>query len=210
MVEAGRLRLRFAPTPPGKREDTIMTTMKASEVQVYPEATPNPASVRFVLEQRLLPSGTVDIPDASKAARAPLAQRLFEVEGVKGVLIGPNFVTVTASPDTDWTAMMDKVVPVVQAFVASGEPAVTGKGEASKEGASGVEAGIIRVIEEEIRPAVAMDGGDIIFGGYENGVVSLHLRGACSGCPSSLMTLKMGIERRLKEEFPEIESVEAV
>ena len=187
-----------------------MATAKSNPIQVHPEATPNPASMRFVVAQRFLPSGTVEFTDAAKAARSPLAQPLFALAGVKGVLIGPNFVTVTASPEANWTALMEKIIPIIQAFVAGGEPAVSGKGEASRAGLSEVEAGIIRVIEEEIRPAVAMDGGDIIFGGYEKGIVSLHLRGACSGCPSSLMTLKMGIERRLKEEFPEIVSVEAV
>jgi Fe-S cluster biogenesis protein NfuA len=187
----------------------IMAT-NANEVTIYPEPTPNPASVRFVLDRRIMPSGTVDMPDSSQADKSPLAQRLFALPGVKGVLLGPDFVTVTATPETDWEELSEAVIPQIQEYIATGEPVYTGQTESSAAGKTDIEAGIIQVIEEEIRPAVAMDGGDIIFGGYENGIVHLHLRGSCSGCPSSLITLKMGIERLLKEKFPEIVAVEAL
>ena len=186
-----------------------MATSDASNIMIRPEPTPNPASMRFVLDRPVLESGTADFPDRAAAERSPLALRLFGLAGVNGVFLGPNFVTVTAA-DASWPHLRSQVMEALRAHFAMGEATLIGEGEAQAEGSGQIEQGIIRVIEEEIRPAVAMDGGDVIFDSYEAGVVRLRLRGSCSGCPSALFTLKMGIERRLKEEFPEILSVEAV
>ena len=180
------------------------------KLSIRPEATPNPRSVRFVLDRALMEGCGADFRSLEKAERSPLARRLFGIDGVAGVFVGPNFVTITTGGQPDWNAVMEQVDRLLREHIASGEPAVVGGGDGAGEGRSEIEKGIIRVIEEEIRPAVAMDGGDVVFGGYEDGVVHLHLRGACAGCPSSVMTLKMGIERRLKEEFPEIVSVEGI
>ena len=185
--------------------------MAANDLMIYPEPTPNPASVRFVLDRPVIERGTADFPAADRAENSPLARRLFALDGVRGVLLGPNFVTVTADSSSDWSALVDLVTDVIRAHFDSGEAAlIGGADELQVHADSEIEQGIVRVIEVEIRPAVAMDGGDIVFGGYENGIVHLHLRGACAGCPSSMMTLKMGIERRLQEEFPEIVAVEAI
>ena len=187
-----------------------MATSDQNQLAIHPEITPNPASMRFVLDRAVIENGTADFTSMAQAERSPLALRLFMLGGgVSAVFLGPNFVTVTAE-GADWTTLREAVMNAIRAHFASDAAVLTGTSEAQVESSSETEQGIIRVIEEEIRPAVAMDGGDVVFGGYENGIVHLHLRGACSGCPSAVFTLKMGIERRLKEEFPEIIAVEAV
>lgn len=187
--------------------------MDTPSLMIRAEATPNPASMRFILDQPVLENGTAEFTDPVQAERSPLALRLFLLPKVNSVFLGPNFITVTAE-GADWSVLRAMASAAIQAHYDSGQPILTGEGEVggdSAESAGGeVEAGILRVIEEEIRPAVAMDGGDVVFVRYENGIVLLHLRGACSGCPSAVFTLKMGIERRLKEEFPEIVAVQAV
>ena len=177
------------------------------------EVTPNPASMRFILNRPVIEDGTAEFTDPIQAGRSPLALRLFALRPVGGVYLGPNFITVTAE-GADWSVLREQVVAVLREHFESGQPALAGGGEgpAAGEGSalSEVEEGIIRVIEEEIRPAVAMDGGDVVFVKYEDGIVYLRLRGACSGCPSAVFTLKMGIERRLKQEFPEIAAVQQI
>lgn len=187
-----------------------MSAIDPQEIEIRAENTPNPASVRFVLDRNLLEKGTADLNDAEKAERSPLAKKLFALGNIKGVFLGRDFVTVTAKEGVDWNDIGMAVLDVLKAHVASGETTLEGEVDEHGEGLSETAQGILRVIEEEIRPALAMDGGDCVFGGYEDGVVSLHLRGACHGCPSAAMTLKMGIERRLQEQFPEVKSVEAV
>ena len=187
-----------------------MSSTDAPEVFIRPEPTPNPNSVRFVVDRPLLPGGTAEFPGADQAENSPLARRLFAIDEVDRVLIGPDFVSIT-SEAVDWATLGERVMETIREHVASGEEAVAGGADAvAIEAKTETERGIMRVIDQEIRPAVAMDGGDIIYGGFENGVVHLHLRGSCHGCPSSMMTLKMGIERRLQEEFPEVQAVEAI
>lgn len=185
--------------------------MDSTNLAIRAEVTPNPASMRFILDRPVLENG-VEFTDPAQAERSPLARRLFALATVAGVYLGPNFITVTAER-ADWTALRDQVIAAIQAHFATDEPVLLESPNgppASTEEVSEIVAGIIRVIEEEIRPAVAMDGGDVVFVSYEDGVVYLRLRGACSGCPSALFTLKMGIERLLREEFPQIRAVEAV
>jgi Fe-S cluster biogenesis protein NfuA len=188
-----------------------MSSTGSSEIMIRPEPTPNPASIRFVVDATILESGTADFQDAASAEdKSPLVNALFALEGVTGVFLGPNFITITAPDVIEWDKLGELVIGVIRDHLSSGEPTLIGETNDSMEGRGEIEQGIIRIIEDEIRPAVAMDGGDIIFGGFEQGIVRLHLRGSCSGCPSSMMTLKMGIERRLQEEFPEVQSVEAI
>lgn len=186
----------------------------APAVVITPQPTPNPNSTKFSVNRRLLDGPGRDFPEPDAAADSPLAFRLFHRPEVRGVFIGPGFVTVTASADADWFALADFVKEALEAHIASGEPAVAATGgpeqRSPADDATAIEQGIQRVLNTEIRPAVAMDGGDVTFDSFRDGVVYLRLRGACSGCPSSLMTLKMGIEERLKEDFPEIRSVQAV
>ena len=186
-----------------------MATADANNITIQPEATPNPASMRFVIDRPVLEAGTAEIVDAAQAECSPLAKKLFALAGVSGVFLGPNFVTVTAG-NANWQELRDAVMEQIRAHYASGEAALEGQGDTDVEGLGETEQGVLRVIEEEIRPAVAMDGGDVVFDSFKDGIVYLRLRGACSGCPSAVFTLKMGIERRLKAEFPEIVSVEAL
>ncbi len=178
-------------------------------VEISAELTPNPNTLKFMLNRILLESGSCNFPDRTNAQKSAMASKLFEVEKVSGVLIGTDFVTVTKMPDAEWPALVPEVVEKIKAFFAGGQPAVSEEFLSSPQAApqTEIEKEIIEILDREIRPAVARDGGDIIFYGYENGVVKLHLQGSCSSCPSSVMTLKMGIESRLKQSFPDIKEV---
>ena len=183
-----------------------------SEIEISAELTPNPNTLKFVVNRELIPSGSRDSSTRESAQGQPLPTALFEIEHVAGVLIGTDFITVTKKPNIEWPAAAVPVVEKIRSFLQSGQPVVgEASGNTGPHASSGVEGGIedqIReILDNEIRPAVARDGGDIIFYGFENGVVKLHLQGSCSSCPSSVMTLKVGIENRLKMSFPEIKEV---
>lgn len=182
--------------------------MDNKQFEVMAEITPNPHTLKFNISKQLLPFGSCNFPDKESAKDSLLASRLFEIEHVAGVMIGIDFVSVTKTADVEWPVMARDVVESLRYFLQSGEPAVSKTLQGTMEhGGSEIENQIRSILDEEIRPAVARDGGDIIFYGYENGIVKLHLQGACSSCPSSVMTLKMGIENRLKQSFPEIQEV---
>ena len=186
----------------------------ASQVQISAETTPNPNTLKFVVNKTFFEFGSMDFPDKEKAQESPLASKLFDIPSVAGVFIGTNFITVTKTTEADWNTLITPVVNTIRALLSTGE-AVTGTGkntETKAEGAGAkaadpVETKIREILDREIRPAVAMDGGDIVFLKYEDGVVTLHLRGSCSACPSSVMTLKMGVENRLKAEVPGVKEV---
>ncbi len=179
-------------------------------VQLSAEMTPNPNTVKFIVDQHFLESGSYDFPNKEKAKDSALAEKLFEVENVAGVLIGTNFITVTKTPHAEWQIVAPLVANTIQDFFASGETPISKTAVPSSNSSTGeseAEQKIRQVLDEEIRPAVARDGGDIIFYGYKDGIVTLHLQGSCSSCPSSIMTLKMGVENRLKQVIPEIKEV---
>jgi Fe-S cluster biogenesis protein NfuA len=181
---------------------------KPQQPEVMAELTPNPNTLKFNVYKQLLPIGSCNFPTKEAAKDSVLAARLFEIEHVASVMVGIDFVSVTKTADIEWPALARDVVESIRYFLQSEEPAVSKSLQASMEhGGTEMENNIRAILDEEIRPAVARDGGDIIFYGYENGVVKLHLQGACSTCPSSIMTLKMGIENRLKQSFPEIKEV---
>ena len=180
---------------------------------IQTEQTPNPATLKFLPGRAVLASGTADFPNADSAGPSPLAQRLFAVPGVAGVFLGSDFVTVTKAEDQDWLALKPLVLHALMEHFVSGQPVIEGTiGEA--EAASGdddeIVAQIKELIETRVRPAVAADGGDITFQGYENGIVYLNMRGSCAGCPSSTMTLKAGIENMLRHYVPEVTEVRPV
>lgn len=181
------------------------------KISISVQPTPNPNSVKFSVDQILLPEGTVDIPSRASAGRSPLASLLFEDARVAGVFIGMNFVTVTKTDQTPWSALEGTVAETIQTFLGTGKEVIATQETVAPplSDISGGEIGkkIRDILDREIRPAVAMDGGDITFVGYERGIVTLHLQGACSACPASLMTLKMGVENRLKELIPEVQEV---
>lgn len=187
-----------------------------SDIEISAELTPNPNTLKFVVNRELLSSGSHDFPSLESAKGQPLPEALFEIEHVSGVLIGTDFITVTKKNGVEWPVAAVPVVEKIRSFLNTGQPVVTNdvqsgdfKGAPARnaEIPGGIEDQIREILDNEIRPAVARDGGDIIFYGYENGVVKLHLQGSCSSCPSSVMTLKVGIENRLKMAFPEIKEV---
>jgi Fe-S cluster biogenesis protein NfuA len=177
--------------------------------RMHAERTPNPHSIKWVVSRSLAPPGATAHfrapvgPDVS-----PLAARLFAIAGVEGVFVAGGFVTVTKREDVEWTDVAQHVVDALKAHVASGEEALGAGHEELRAGSGdGVVARIQAILENEVRPAVAMDGGDVVFAGYRDGVVEVVLQGSCVGCPSSTATLRLGIEARLKQEIPEITRV---
>ncbi len=181
-------------------------------VNVHLEFTPNPDTLKYAVSQVLIERGAADFTDPSQAEASPLAKRLFAVNGVAAVMIGRDFVTVTV---TDQLLMMEvntAMLREIKAHLEAGEPVITGEVTTNEHGGDGSEVAqkVIAILDEQIRPAVAMDGGDIVFDKFESGVVYLQLKGSCSGCPSSMATLKQGVETRLRQLVPEVLEVQAV
>ena len=183
---------------------------------IQTETTPNPATLKFLPGEPVLASGTADFPAPEAAATSPLASRIFAVPGVTGVFLGSDFVTVTKADDAVWDHLKPSVLGAIMEHYQSGAPAVAT--ETSVAGGhndqDGPDAEIVSQIKElldtRVRPAVAQDGGDITFHGFDRGVVYLHMQGACAGCPSSTLTLKMGIENLLRHYIPEVTEVRPV
>ncbi|HTL71624.1 MAG TPA: NifU family protein [Candidatus Eisenbacteria bacterium] len=183
-----------------------MTT--PDSIQISAEVTPNPNTLKFNVNKALIPSGTVNFPDKEKARGSKLAEALFAIENVLGVMVGQDWITVTKAPASSWQTLVEAVTKTIRQALASGDALVAGSASAAHGASIGeIEKKIIEILDNEIRPAVNMDGGDITFHGYYDGVVTLHLQGSCSSCPSSIMTLKMGVENRLKSMIPEIREV---
>ena len=184
---------------------------------IQTEATPNPATLKFLPGQTVMQAGSADFPNLDAAAASPLAGRVFAVDGVTGVFLGPDFVSVTKNDTVDWSHIKPAILGAIMEHYQSGQPAIAGEAPAAGDGHaehSGPDAEIVGQIKElldtRVRPAVAQDGGDITFHGFERGVVYLHMKGACSGCPSSTMTLKHGIENLLRHYIPEVTEVRPV
>jgi Fe-S cluster biogenesis protein NfuA len=180
---------------------------------IQTEQTPNPATQKFLPGRSVLEHSTADYPNSESAAKSPLARRLFEVEGVIGVFLGSDFVTVTKAPEKDWMVLKPLVLHALMDHFVSGEPALDAGSQdanAASDDDNDIVAQIKELIETRVRPAVAADGGDITFEAFENGVVYLNMRGSCSGCPSSTMTLKAGIENMLRHYIPEVVEVRPV
>ena len=182
---------------------------------IQTESTPNPATLKFLPGQTVLEIGTADFPTAEAGAASPLARRIFAAGGVTGVFLGHDFITVTKADETDWQHIKPAILGAIMEHFQSGAAAVEGEGAAGGHAAhSGEDGDIVRQIKElldtRVRPAVAQDGGDITFHGFDRGVVYLHMQGACAGCPSSTLTLKMGIENLLRHYIPEVTEVRPV
>lgn len=178
--------------------------------EVQPMGTPNPRSVKFLTDRTLLSSGSADFRTPEAALRSPLAHRLFDLEGVEGVFLCQNFVTVTVSSENLWRELSPQIVATMKEFLASNEKVLEEDVDQGAMSDDDVVTRIKEILDTQIRPAVAMDGGDVVFDSFENGLVRLRMQGACGGCPSSTMTLKMGIEARLRHFIPQVERVEAV
>lgn len=182
---------------------------------IQTEATPNPATLKFLPGQPVMQTGSADFPTSEAAVSSPLARRIFATEGVAGVFLGPDFVTVTKTEDIDWAHIKPAILGSIMEHFQSGAPVIEGDagtvGHAEHDGPDAEIVGQIKtLLDTRVRPAVAQDGGDITFHGFERGVVYLHMQGACAGCPSSTMTLKMGIENLLRHYIPEVTEVRPV
>ncbi|MEO0666427.1 MAG: NifU family protein [Pseudomonadota bacterium] len=183
---------------------------------IQTESTPNPATLKFLPGQTVLEAGTADFPTPDTGDASPLAQRLFAVEGVTGVFFGTDFVTVTKADGVDWDHIKPGLLGAIMEHFQSGQPVMAeghaaASGHAEHTGEDGVVVGQIKeLLDTRVRPAVAQDGGDITFHGFDRGVVYLHMQGACAGCPSSTLTLKMGIENLLRHYIPEVTEVRPV
>lgn len=201
--------------------------MERTGVTVYMESTPNPAAMKFVTNVLLLPAGDKEYTDKTKAIECPLAFQLFDFTGVKGVFISSSFVTVIKHEATDWFEIQGMIREFIRGFLVSGEDVFlknafnntsAKQNETKAENTiapqvevslSETEEKIVALLEEYVKPAVEQDGGAIDFKSYKEGIVTVTLRGSCSGCPSSVVTLKSGIERLLKQMIPEVQEVVA-
>lgn len=182
---------------------------------IQTESTPNPATLKFLPGQVVLQTGTADFPSPEAGQSSPLARRIFATEGITGVFFGPDFVTVTKDDAVDWNHIKPAILGAIMEHYQSGAPVIEGEqgavGHAEHDGPdSEIVDQIKELLDTRVRPAVAQDGGDITFHGFERGVVYLHMQGACAGCPSSTMTLKMGIENLLRHYIPEVTEVRPV
>ncbi len=196
-------------------------------VNVYAESTPNPAAMKFVSTIMLMPDGSVEFSNAAECESSPLARQLFSFSGVKGVFISSNFITVTKEGEVDWYEITGIIREFIRGYLMSGEKvftsdpfknrqdpqaaaaaAVNAPGSTLQEQGK-IESEIIKLLEEYVRPAVEQDGGAIHFRSFHDGVVTVALKGSCSGCPSSALTLKSGIENLLKQMLPQVTEVVA-
>lgn len=178
---------------------------------IQTETTPNPQTLKFIPGVTVMGDGTAFYTNRSSAANSPLASAIFTVNHVNAVFLGSDFVTVTKAEDTDWNLLKPALLTVIMDHFVAGRPVITtariGTNDADD---SEIVKQIKELIETRVRPAVAQDGGDIVFHAFEDGIVKLEMHGSCSGCPSSTATLKNGIENMLKHYIPEVIAVEAV
>ena len=185
---------------------------------IQTEPTPNPATLKFIPGRTVLDSGTLEFTDAAQAARSPLAARLFDIDGVSGVFYATDFVTVTKSDAQTWQSLKPQVLGAIMEHFMSGAPLLrageTAGDDSDKEFFESTDAETVAtikdLIETRVRPAVANDGGDITFRGFKEGIVFLHMKGACAGCPSSTATLRHGIQNLLRHYVPEVVEVRPV
>jgi Fe-S cluster biogenesis protein NfuA len=181
---------------------------------IQTEPTPNTATLKFLPGRAVIDSGTANFTDAAAAKVSPLAERLFALEGVTGVYLGADFITVSKTEGLEWLKLKPVVLAAIMDHFTSGRPVMIGASAAVADADEGEDDEVVSQIKElletRVRPAVAQDGGDIIFHSFEDGVVYLHMQGSCSGCPSSTATLKAGIENMLRHYIPEVHEVRPV
>jgi len=182
---------------------------------IQTEATPNPSTLKFIPGRTVLAAGTADFRGAADAQGSPLARRLFAIDGVNGVFLGYDFISVTKG-DAEWQHMRPMILgAIMEHYQSNEEGQAAGAADHDAEGSfDPADAETVKTIKEllesRVRPAVAQDGGDITFSGFKDGIVYLHMRGACAGCPSSTATLRHGIEGLLRHYCPDVQSVQAV
>lgn len=184
--------------------------MDGTQISIDTTPTPNPDALMFRLRETLVPTGTFEYRSAGQASDAPLPRRLFDLSGVVSVLVAPRFVTVNKDAEIPWPELVPRIKSAIRDFIESGDMAVPERELETSTVEDPVERRVIELLDEFIRPAVAEDGGDILYRGMEDGVVLLKLIGSCSSCPSSTATLAHGVERMLLEEVPEVRGVRQV
>jgi Fe-S cluster biogenesis protein NfuA len=181
---------------------------------IQTESTPNPNAVKFIPGTDVSPQGTFDFRAVEEAMKiSPLGKMLFEIDGVEGVYLGKDFVSVTKQDDADWDTIKPRVLATIMDHALSGLPAVDAEAVKDLQDVDYSDPIIVQInaiLDERVRPAVANDGGDIVFDRFEDGVLYLHMRGACAGCPSATMTLKQGIENMMRHFVPEVTEVRQV
>jgi Fe-S cluster biogenesis protein NfuA len=182
-------------------------------ISISIESTPNPATLKFNLSTKIIETPH-DFPSAQEAHNSPLASKLFGFPWTNGVFIGPNFVTVTKQDWVDWEILAEPLASLIREHLERGEPVYVEPQFTASNDDDANDSDIVKqiksILNAEIRPVVAMDGGDITFANYSEGTLAIHMKGACAGCPSSTATLKEGIEARFKELLPEIKEVISV
>tara|TARA_B100000674_G_scaffold493098_1_gene514607 strand:+ start:732 stop:1295 length:564 start_codon:yes stop_codon:yes gene_type:complete len=183
---------------------------------IQTEYTPNPQTLKFLPGKVVMEDGTAFFQNLEEGSNSPFAKRLFGIDGVEGVFFGSDFITITKSQSIDWQVMKPLILGSIMDHYNSGEETIN-KTEInlntsleSKESDTDIVKQIKELLDTRVRPAVAMDGGDIIYDSFKDGIVYLHMQGACSGCPSSTATLKMGIENMLKHYVPEVQEVRPI
>ena len=183
---------------------------------IQTEQTPNPQTLKFLPGKVVMDNGTAFFQNLQEADNSPFAKRLFDIEGVDGVFFGSDFITITKTQSIDWQVMKPLILGSIMDHYNSGKETITMKEQKDnkslnkEESDSDIVKQIKELLDTRVRPAVAMDGGDIVYDSFKDGVVYLHMQGACSGCPSSTATLKMGIENMLKHYVPEVQEVRPV
>ena len=180
---------------------------------IQTEDTPNPETLKFIIGDVILKKGTIDFSNKESAIQSPLAKRLFEIDGVSRVFLAADFISVTKDTKLDWNILKPSILTGIMEHFSSGLPVINETEEKHLESYSDEDTETIKqikdLLETRVRPAVAMDGGDISFCSFDSGIVTLQMKGACAGCPSSTATLKMGIENMLRHYIPEVTEVRA-
>ena len=183
---------------------------------IQTEQTPNPQTLKFLPGKVVMDDGTAFFQSIEESSKSPFAKRLFDVDGVEGVFFGSDFITITKSQSIDWQVMKPLILGSIMDHYNSGEETISkdkkndNKSLKSDENDDDIVKQIKELLDTRVRPAVAMDGGDIVYDSFKDGIVYLHMQGACSGCPSSTATLKMGIENMLKHYVPEVQEVRPI
>tara|TARA_B100001540_G_scaffold271005_1_gene254522 strand:- start:123 stop:689 length:567 start_codon:yes stop_codon:yes gene_type:complete len=184
---------------------------------IQTEQTPNPETLKFLPGRVVMEDGTAFYQSVNDTSDSPLAKKLFDVDGVIGVFLGSDFITITKKENLEWQVLKPSILGSIMDHFNSGEENITKKIQEDKNNSleedpndTDVVKQIKELLDTRVRPAVAMDGGDIIYNSFKDGIVYLHMQGACSGCPSSTATLKMGIENMLKHYVPEVKEVKPI
>ncbi|MGE7773121.1 NifU family protein [Chitinophaga caseinilytica] len=182
-------------------------------ISIYTEMTPNPETMKFVANKLLYPNKSIDFPDAASTGPSPLAAELFTFPFIRGVFIASNFVTLTKTNDTDWADVIPTIRQFLKEYLEDNRAVINEDEIKAAPVMSGDDSDVVTrikdLLENAVKPAVEMDGGAIQFKNYEDGVVTVILQGSCSGCPSSMITLKSGIEGIMKRMIPEVKEVVA-